>query len=255
MPRAAGRAAASRLSLSMIGDKIMHSKRGLRAGRRRMTTAVKSSPGVEWAGGLSRDDAMAYSKTADIWGSAGGRRSSTPPMSCPPRCSSTAPWAWPRWSTACAAHVELLGEDYPLFVDALHRGRCSTPSNGWPATRTCSRMRAEEAGMEAIDRYRMANTALERIHAALRATEVRPSVTLAVAGRPLFFFWLLVRAGDLAASRGTHTVRLSGQWRRRGPRKFCPVGSDWLTGPRGTPASASCPRPASGRSSRTRPRS
>jgi len=184
-----------RLSLSMIGDKIMQSKR-VPSWRRRMTTAVKSSPGVEWAGGLSRDDAMAYSKTADIGFSWRAQElDSTHELSTKvlEYCAmGVAPVV-----NRIAAHVELLGEDYPLFVDASIESVLDAVER---VARDPDLLEdARKKAMEAIDRYRMANT-VERIHAALRATEVRPSVRLA-GGRPL-----LLVGSDLAASRGTHTV-------------------------------------------------
>lgn len=183
------------LSLSMIGDKIMHFKHNP-SWRGRMKAALGSSPGVEWAGGLSRDDATAYSKTADIGFSWRSRAlDSTHELSTKvlEYCAmGVAPVV-----NRIAAHVELLGEDYPLFVD-------STTESVLDAIERVARdpdllEDARKKAMDAIDRYRMATT-VERIHAALRATEVQPSVTLA-GGRPL----LLVGA-NLTASRGTHTV-------------------------------------------------
>ncbi|WP_165949219.1 glycosyltransferase family 4 protein [Kribbella turkmenica] len=183
------------LSLSMIGDKIMHSTR-TPTWRARMRAAVTSSPGVEWAGGLSRDDAMAYSKTADIGFSWRAQElDSTHELSTKvlEYCAmGVAPVV-----NRIAAHVELLGEDYPLFVDA-------SLESVLDAVERVARDRdlledARKKAMDAIDQYRMANT-VERIHAALRATEVRPSVTL-TGGRPL-----LLVGSDLGTTRGTHTV-------------------------------------------------
>ncbi|NEA35470.1 glycosyltransferase family 4 protein [Streptomyces sp. SID13031] len=183
------------MSLSIIGDKIMHSNR-TPSWRSRMKTAVTSSPGVEWAGGLSRDDATAYSKTADIGFSWRGQElDSTHELSTKvlEYCAmGVAPVV-----NRIAAHVELLGEDYPLFVDASLESVLDAIER---VARDPDLLEdARKKAMDAIDRYRMANT-VERIHAELRATEVRPSVKLA-GGRPL-----LLVGSDLTTSRGTHTV-------------------------------------------------
>jgi hypothetical protein len=184
-----------RMSLSMIGDKIMHSHRNP-TWRSRMKTAVTTSPGVEWAGGLSRDDATAYSKTADIgfsWRSQ--ELDSTHELSTKvlEYCAmGVAPVL-----NRIAAHVDLLGKDYPLFVDATTESVLDAVER---VARDADLLEdARKKALDAIDRYRMANT-VERIHAALRATEVRPSVTL-VGGRSV-----LLVGKDLTTSRGTHTV-------------------------------------------------
>lgn len=183
-----------RLSLSMIGDKIMHSIR-TPTWRSRMKAAVTSSPGVEWAGGLSRDDAMAYSKTADIGFSWRGQElDSTHELSTKvlEYCAmGVAPVV-----NRIAAHVDLLGEDYPLFVDASLESVLDAVER--VARDPDLLEQARKTAKDAVDHYRMANT-VQRIHAALRATEVRPRLTLR-GGR------LLLVGNDLSASRGLHTV-------------------------------------------------
>ncbi|WP_116947251.1 glycosyltransferase family protein [Jiangella endophytica] len=184
-----------RLSLSMIGDKIMHSVR-TPTWRARMKAAVTTSPGVEWAGGLSRDDAMAYSKTADIGFSWRAQAlDSTHELSTKvlEYCAmGVAPVV-----NRIAAHVELLGEDYPLFVDSTLESVLDAVER--VALDPDLLEQARKKAMDAIDHYRMANT-VERIHSALRASEARPRVTLE-GGRPV----LLVGA-DLSSSRGVHAV-------------------------------------------------
>jgi hypothetical protein len=184
-----------RLSLSMIGDKIMHSVR-TPTWRGRMKAAVTSSPGVEWAGGLSRDDAMAYSKTADIGFSWRGQElDSTHELSTKvlEYCAmGVAPVV-----NRIAAHVELLGEDYPLFVDASLESVLDAVER--VARDPDLLEQARKKAMDAVDHYRMATT-VERIHAALRATEARPRVSVP-GSRPV-----LLVGRDLSASRGVHTV-------------------------------------------------
>lgn len=162
------------LTLSLIGDKFMQSPT-IRTWRAQMQRAVGSSPGVEWAGGLSREDALAYCRTADIgfsWRSQALDSTHELSTKVLEYCAmGVAPVL-----NRIAAHIELLGEDYPLFVDSSFESveaAVQRVSNDPDLLE-----QARKTALDSIDQFRMA-AAAERLRHALEATEVRPSAALA----------------------------------------------------------------------------
>lgn len=159
------------LNVSLIGDKFMHFPQNP-SWRGRMQQAVRTSPGIEWAGGMTREDANAYTRTADIGFSWRSRAlDSTHELSTKvlEYCAlGVAPVL-----NRIAAHVDLLGEDYPLFVsedvESVERAIVRVAHD--PDVLEDARERA----MAAVAYFRMSSAA-ERIGAAIamapKASEV-----------------------------------------------------------------------------------
>jgi len=100
-------------SLTMVGDKIQREPTDPEWVNH-MTDAL-SRPGVDWAGGMSRDEALARVAVADV-----GLSWRDPKLDASHEISTKTleyiALGVPPILNNTAAHVELLGEDYPLFV-------------------------------------------------------------------------------------------------------------------------------------------
>jgi glycosyltransferase involved in cell wall biosynthesis len=103
------------VELTVIGDKV-HREPGLPGWSARMREALATAEGVTWLGGLSREDAIREVSKHDI-----GMSWRSPALDASHELSTkvleyAAAGVAPALN-ATAAHRDLLGRDYPLFVD------------------------------------------------------------------------------------------------------------------------------------------
>jgi hypothetical protein len=179
------------LALSMVGDKIMHSA-VMPEWKKQMALALREAPGVLWTGGMAREDALAFCRTAQVGFSWRARElDSTHEISTKvlEYCAmGVAPVL-----NRIQAHVDLLGEDYPLFVDDDAR------SVGDAVARVAHDpdvlAQAQQVAVDAVTDYRM-SAATERIGAALWASGQRQGLG---AVRPETAASVLVVGRELAA--------------------------------------------------------
>lgn len=201
------------LTISLIGDKFMQFPHNP-TWRPRMQQAVRTSPGIEWAGGMSREDANAYTRTADIgfsWRSQALDSTHELSTKVLEYCAlGVAPVL-----NGIAAHVELLGPDYPLFVTEDVRSveaalaRVARDPDLLDAAR--------ERALAAVDYFRMSRAA-ERIGAALAAAPRAASTDLASSPPPQ----TLLVGEHLKSARAVHSalatlptgVRVGDWWSR-----------------------------------------
>ncbi|MCU1429889.1 MAG: glycosyl transferase [Actinomycetia bacterium] len=101
----------------MIGDKV-HRESDAPDFYDRMTDALKKTEGVVWHGGMPRRDAMALTATADV-----GLSWRDPRMDCSLELSTKVleygALGLPVLLNRTRVHEELLGADYPLFVNSF----------------------------------------------------------------------------------------------------------------------------------------
>lgn len=177
------------LALSMVGDKIMHSAVQPNW-KKAMSRALRDSPGLLWTGGMAREDALAYCRTAQVGFSWRARElDSTHEISTKvlEYCAmGVAPVL-----NRIQAHVDLLGEDYALFVEDDPRSVADAVARVAHDPELLAR--SQDVAVSAVSDYRMA-AATERIGAALAASgrrqgvgAVRPPtpVSVLVVGREL----------------------------------------------------------------------
>lgn len=161
-----------RLTVSLIGDKFMQFP-GNPTWRPRMQQAARNSEGVEWAGGMTREDANAYTRTADIgfsWRSQALDSTHELSTKVLEYCAlGVAPVL-----NRIASHVDLLGEDYPLFVsdDVASVEQAIVDVVNDPQLLDAARERATSA----VGYFRMSRAA-ERIGAAIAAAPRAAAVT------------------------------------------------------------------------------
>ena len=138
-----------------------------------MQQAARSSLGVEWAGGMTREDANAYTRTADIgfsWRSQALDSTHELSTKVLEYCAlGVAPVL-----NRIAAHVDLLGDDYPLFVNddvaSVEQAIIAVVED--PHLLDVARERATSA----VGYFRMARAA-ERIGAAIAAAPKASSLS------------------------------------------------------------------------------
>jgi hypothetical protein len=177
------------LALSMVGDKIMHSAVQPNW-KKAMSQALRDSPGLLWTGGMAREDALAYCRTAQVGFSWRARElDSTHEISTKvlEYCAmGVAPVL-----NRIQAHVDLLGEDYALFVEDDPRSVADAVARVAHDPELLTR--SQDVAVSAVSDYRM-SAAAERIGAALAASgrrqgvgAVRPQtpVSVLVVGREL----------------------------------------------------------------------
>ena len=102
------------LALTMIGDKFQHDLQDPQWSAT-METAV-SSPGIDWLGGMSRDEAAKEVSRHDV-GLSWRDRSMDASLEISTKVLEYAALGVPPMVNRNAQHLELFGADYPLYVD------------------------------------------------------------------------------------------------------------------------------------------
>src|SRR5699024_8005924 len=149
--------------VTMIGDKIQHSPSDRAFPAEMRATMARRSDRVTWAGGMSRDEAMLRTATANVGVSwrAGSLDTS---LEISTKLLEYCALGVPPLLNRTRAHERLLGADYPMFVeddvvDALVRA-CD------PATRQDAARRAHAAAQ-----YFRASRAVERLERCFTSQE------------------------------------------------------------------------------------
>jgi glycosyltransferase involved in cell wall biosynthesis len=177
---AALRAAGLDAELDMVGDKI-HDEPDISGWSSQMETALKTAEGVNWRGGVPRQEAMRLSARADV-----GLSWRDPSMDASLELSTKvlefASLGIPVLLNRTPMHERLLGSDYPLFASSANEIVAALVSPDLEQTLQLATVRAQAS----VKDFRM-ESAIARMRAALSRAfpPSPPSLAQATAAKPL----------------------------------------------------------------------
>lgn len=188
--------------LTMIGDKI-HSSPADPEYKDRMRKALESSPGVVWAGGVARSEALATMGAADIalaWRDPDLDSS----LELSTKLLEFGALGVPAILNRTPMHEELVGTDYPLFVDTYESVLEALTIGGrddeilQTASKRLSQVAANFSADEAAKRLAAVLDEVGRRRSRTLGRTESPETTVLVAGHDLKFFKSIMSVlGDL----------------------------------------------------------